>query len=94
MARRSDDRIVGHGIAACIIHVMRPFVYLFGTQLDRLCPYITLLEVSHAVGDQNAQNLVHRDINRLLRHDEVDKVVSVRQAITSPDNVGFCKMFD
>ena len=83
MARWSDDRIVGHGITACIMHVMGPFVHLFGTRLDRFCPYITLLDVSGAVGHQNAQNLVHRDIHLLLRHDKVDKVVGVRQAVTS-----------
>ena len=82
MAGRANNRIMGHGIVARIVHVMGPFVYLFGTRLDRLCPYITLLDVSNAVGNQNAQNLVHRYVRLLLRKNEVDKVVGVRQEVT------------
>ena len=81
MLRRTDDVVVGHGIAAGIVQIVRPLVDVLRARLDRLLPGVSLPDVGHAVGNQDAHHLRHGDAVQVFGHDEVDQIVDVRQPV-------------
>ncbi len=60
------------------------FLYLFGPRLDLLGSLALLLNVRHAVRDEDTHYLVHRDSAQVFRHKKVHEVVGVGQALGCP----------
>ena len=83
-SRRADDRILRHRVAAGVVPVVRPLVNLFGARLDRLGPLAALLHVRHAVGTEHAHHVRHRRSPEVLRHDQIDQVLRIRQPPAGP----------
>ena len=78
--RRADLRVVGHGIVARIVQVVRPLVDLPRTRLHDLLSTRRRLHVGHAVGRQHAHHFVPATSPGVLDHEQVHEVVDVRQS--------------
>ena len=79
---RGDHRVVRHGVARRVVHVMRPLVDLLRAGLDRFRPLAAALDVRHAVGAQDAHDFGRRDVAEGLGDHEIDAVLDVGQGAT------------
>jgi len=71
---------MSHRITACIMEEVGPLVSVFGTWFDIHAPRVSALHVCHATGDEHAHHLTHRDLPEFVRNQQIDEVITVRQA--------------
>ena len=74
---------MSHGIVTRIVQVVRPLVYVFRPNLEFFRPLITIFDVSHAIRNQNAHDLLYGKIADVLRNNEIDHVIDIRQIIAA-----------
>ncbi len=84
VARRPDHLIVGNRITTCIMEIVGPLINVLGTWLDIHTPRVSVLHVCHASGDEHAHHLTHRDLPEFVCNQQVDEVITVRQAQPIP----------
>ena len=82
VARRSDDRIVGHGVARRVVEIVGPLVDLPRPWLDGLRPPAILLDVGDALGRQRPHDLAPRDPAEVLRDEQADDAVGIRELVS------------
>ena len=83
-ARRSDHRVPGDRVVVRAVQVVCPLVNLLRAGFDGLLPRIPLLDVGHAARTQHAQHLSRRHLAGVLRDQEIDQVVGIRQPLAGP----------
>ncbi len=97
-SQRADGVIVGHGIVAGIVHVVRPLVDVLRPRLDDLDPtsaaYLNLLPLDprpltstardecHAARYQDPQNLLFPRTFKFVGDQEIHRVVDIGQRIS------------
>jgi len=80
--RRPDDRVVGHGVAGGVVEEMCPLVDVLRPRLGvDLRPAAPLQDAGRAARRQDAPHLLHGHVAQVLRHQQVDEVVDVRQPL-------------
>jgi len=77
VAGRADEGIVGHGVIGGVVEEVRP-------GLDGGGPRPGGPDVRRAARRQDAPHLVHGGLAEVFRHEEVDEVVGVGQALAGP----------
>ena len=80
--RRTDDRVVGDGVAVGAVAVVPPLVDLLGPGFRRCDPLPATLDMRHAARRKDPQHLILRDWARRFGHDQVDEVLRVGQPVT------------
>ena len=81
--RRSNARIVRHGVARRVVQEVGPLVDLFRPRLDGLRPLAVALDVRHAAGRQHAHHLVDGNCIGVFGHKEIDEVVDVGETLAA-----------
>ena len=79
--RRSDDLIVGDGVAAGVVEVVGPFVDVLRTRLDGHLPTSVRTDHCNALRSEHAEDFLHLKVAQVFGDDEVDQIVDVGQSL-------------
>ena len=83
MPRRAYESIIRHGVVACVIQVMRPFINLFWPGLDHLFPAMVFLDIGHAFRAQHSHYLIHGHVAKVFGDNEVNEIISVWKPVAT-----------